>query len=58
MYMLQCIGVFGELEEYNAIRKKDADIILKKNWGCRTIQSQQEYNTLNMKFQFRIILQD
>jgi len=56
MYMLQCIGVFGELEEYNAIRKKDADI--KKNWGCRTIQSQQEYNTLNMKFQFRIILQD
>ena len=29
-YMLQCIGVFGELEEYNAIRKKDADIIKKK----------------------------
>jgi len=27
--MLQCIGVFGELEEYNAIRKKDADIIKK-----------------------------
>ena len=33
MYMLQCIGVFGELEEYNAIRKKDADIIKKKKLG-------------------------
>jgi len=44
--------------EYNAIRKKkDADIPLKKNWGCRTIQIPQEYRTLNMKFQFRIILQ-